>query len=77
MAFVGPILPADPARLAAALAGCVDRVLVDRMNYVDTFRGFYVRAGLVAASTESFFQEMKSRYADELGKRDIPFELLF
>ena len=77
MAFIGPILPADPARLAAALEGKADRVLVDRMNYVDRLRDFYARANLLKASTESFFQEMRARYRDELDKRRIPFELLF
>jgi DNA repair photolyase len=77
MAFVGPLLPGDPAALAAALFGKVDRVLVDRMNYLDRLRGFYDRVGLAAAATETFFAEMKRRYAEELGKRMIPHELLW
>jgi len=77
MAFIGPILPGDPAKLAAALAGKVDHVLVDRMNYIDRLRGFYDRNGLNRVSTESFFREMKNRHAAELAKRDIPCELLF
>ncbi|MBM3293498.1 MAG: radical SAM protein [Candidatus Aminicenantes bacterium] len=77
MAFIGPILPGDPAQLADALAGKVDRVLVDRMNYIDQLRGFYERNGLNRASTEKFFREMKERCASEFAKRDIPYELLF
>jgi len=77
MAFVGPILPGDPAKLAAALAGNVDRVLVDRMNYLDHLRRFYDRVGLVAAATETFFADMKKRLAAELAERDMSYELLF
>jgi len=65
MAFVGPILPADPARLASALEGNVDRVLVDRMNYIDRLRDFYARANLVWASTGNVFP----RYEGALSRR--------
>lgn len=76
-AFIGPVLPADPAKLVAALEGKVDHVLVDRMNYVDQFRGFYVRAGLEWACAETFFLEMRARYREELAGRGMSFELLF
>jgi hypothetical protein len=47
------------------------------MNYLDRLRSFYAGANLLAASTEAFFRDMRSRYRDELGQRGIPFELLF
>lgn len=76
-AFIGPILPADPARLVAALEGKVDHVLVDRMNYVDQFRSLYARANLEWACTGAFFLEMRERYRKELAGRGMSFELLF
>ena len=77
VAFIGPVLPGDPAKLVAALAGMVDHVLVDRMNYIDQLRAFYSRVGLAHASTEEFFRDMKNRYQDELSRHNISFELLF
>jgi DNA repair photolyase len=39
-AFIGPLLPGDPENLVADLAGLVDRVFVDRMNYLDQIKTF-------------------------------------
>lgn len=44
--FVGPILPGNPERLAAQIQGIADRVLIDKMNYLSTIRGFYKKHGL-------------------------------
>ena len=44
-AFVGPLLPMDPERLAGALGPWVDRVYVDRMNYAGKTAGLYRRMG--------------------------------
>ncbi len=44
-AFVGPILPMDPEALAGMLAGTVDSVLVDRMNYPGKSEAVYRRLG--------------------------------
>ena len=60
-AFAGPLLPGNPERLAALLAGAVDRVLIDRMNYVPAVRGFYARHGLLDALTDSFFRTQSMR----------------
>src|SRR5512136_3423899 len=46
-AFAGPLLPGDPDRLAALLAGAVDRVLIDRMNYIPAVKALYTRLGLL------------------------------
>lgn len=76
-AFAGPLLPGDPERLAARLAGAVDRVLIDRMNYVPAVRGFYARHGLLEALTDAFFATQASRLAKALRARGIRVERVF
>jgi DNA repair photolyase len=76
-AFIGPLIPSDPDRLAGLLAGHVDHVLVDRLNYGPTVRAFYARHGLEAFLKESFFTAQKARLASALGRREVDFEMLF
>ncbi len=76
-AFIGPLIPADPERLAGLLAGHVDRVLVDRLNYVPAVRAFYRRHGLESFLKESFFAAQKARLAAALRRRGLEFEMLF
>lgn len=75
--FLGPILPGNPENLAAALDGKVDRVLIDRMNYVSSVIGLYRKLGIAWAATDKFFHDYKMRLADALTKRKILCELLF
>jgi DNA repair photolyase len=76
-AFVGPLLPGGPEGLISALAGRVDKVLVDRMNYLETVIGHYRRLGLSEAATDHFFHEQARRIAREAAKRGLPCEILF
>ena len=76
-AFAGPLLPGDPDRLAALLAGGVDRVLIDRMNYVPAVRATYARHGLLEALTDSFFRDQASRLSRALQARGIQVERVF
>jgi DNA repair photolyase len=73
-AFAGPLLPGNPEKLAAFLAGAVDRVLIDRMNYVPTVRAFYARHGLLDALADSFFRTQSARLAKALRARGIRVE---
>lgn len=75
--FVGPILPGNPERLVEQLDGITSRVLIDRMNYVSTIRGFYRRQGMEWAVTDEFFREYKTRLTGELKKRKMAYEILF
>ena len=74
--FVGPILPGNPEALVAALEGKADRVLVDRMNYVDQIRAFYVRHRLEYALTDAFFADQTRRLAAALNERRMHFEIV-
>jgi DNA repair photolyase len=76
-AFIGPILPADPEALVAALDGKADRILIDRMNYVGQFRTFFVRHKMERAMTDAFFADMTRRLAGELKRRRMAFEVVF
>jgi len=76
-AFVGPLLPGDPEGLISALAGRVDKVLVDRMNYLESVIGLYRELGLSEAATDHFFHEQACRIAREAAKRGLPCEILF
>jgi DNA repair photolyase len=73
-AFAGPLLPGNPERLAALLAGAVDRVLIDRMNYIPAVKAFYARHGLLDALTDSFFRTQSARLAKALRARGIRVE---
>lgn len=76
-AFAGPLLPGNPERLAALLVGAVDRVLIDRMNYVPVVKPFYARHGLLDALTDSFFRTQSARLAKALRARGIRVETVF
>lgn len=76
-AFIGPLLPGNPEKLIESLDGIADEVLIDRMNYLGTIKGFYHQKGLKGAATDTFFHEYKQRLINELKKRKMEFEVLF
>lgn len=76
-AFIGPLLPGNPEKLIERLSGKVDRVLIDKMNYLSTIKAFYFRMGLEEAAATSFFFEYRKRLITELKKRGMKFEVLF
>ena len=76
-AYVGPLLPGGPENLVSALAGKVDKILVDRMNYMETVVGLYRRLGLSEAATDRFFREQAKGIAREAARHGLPCELLF
>jgi DNA repair photolyase len=76
-AFIGPLLPGDPEKLVADLDGSVDRVFIDRMNYLSQIKSFYRQLNLEWAAEDEFFQEYKGRLTSELKKRGMKFEAVF
>jgi DNA repair photolyase len=76
-AFVGPLLPGNPEKLIEDLKGKVDKVFIDRMNYLSSIKGFYRQVGLHKETTDRFFYEYKERLISELRKREMKFEVLF
>ena len=76
-AFIGPLLPGNPEKLIERLFGAIDKVYIDKMNYMSTIRTFYVRHGLKEAMTDEFFNEYRKRLINELKKKKLKFEVLF
>jgi len=76
-AFVGPLLPGNPEKLIEDLKGKVDKIFIDRMNYLSSIKGFYQQVGLQKETTDRFFHEYKERLISELKKREMKFEVLF
>ena len=76
-AFIGPLLPGDPEKLVADLDGLVDRVLIDRMNYLNQTKAYYRQLKLEWATEDEFFQEYKTRLTTALKKRRMKFEAIF
>ncbi len=76
-AFIGPLLPGNPEKLIERLFGVVDKVFIDKMNYMSTIRTFYIRHGLKEATTDEFFNEYRERLINELKKKKLKFEVLF
>jgi len=75
--FIGPLLPGNPSRLIARLEGKVDRIMIDRMNYMQSIRGFYLKKGLQEATSDDFFRRYKESLILEIKKRNMDFEILF
>lgn len=76
-AFIGPLLPGDPERLLKSLEGKVDRVLIDRLNYVGPLKGFYERVKMKDATGDRFFARTRERLVSDLRRRGIAFECVF
>lgn len=76
-AFVGPLLPGDPEQLVSLLDGSVDRILVDRMNYLETVVGLYRQLGLTEAASDRFFRRQAQQVAAESRCRGLSCEVLF
>lgn len=76
-AFVGPILPQTPERLISLIAGLVDKIFIDRLNYPAQFLSFYRQHHLEAYTKESYFEQIKNRLVEEARKHRINYELIF
>lgn len=76
-AFIGPLLPGKPEQFVARLHGLVDRVFIDRMNYLGQVKPFYRWQKLEWATEDDFFQEYKTRLISEMRKRKMKFEAIF
>jgi len=76
-AFIGPLLPGNPEKLIERLSGKIDKVYIDKMNYLSTIKNFYFQQGLKEAATGAFFNEYRKRLIIELKKRQMKFEVLF
>jgi len=75
--FIGPLLPGNPEKLIENLSEKADTIFIDKMNYLNSIKGFYHRFGLNRGTTDEFFKEYKERLVSELLKRKMKFQVLF
>jgi ABC-type amino acid transport substrate-binding protein len=73
--MIAPVLP-GAEKLMNLLAGKVDYVLVDKMNY-NYARWVYEKYGLKYALTEEFFANMGKIIEKQCQKLRIPCRILF
>ena len=76
-AFIGPMLPLDPKRLVRMLEGCVDEVLIDRMNYTNRVKAVYRRAHLEEYLEEDYFRIAGMELKESFQKKGIPVTIIF
>jgi len=55
----------------------VNRVFIDRMNYLNQIKAFYRQLDLEWATEDEFFQQYKTRLTTALKKRRMKFEANF
>jgi len=76
-AFVGPMLPLDPAKLVSILKGVADEVLIDRLNYPNKVKALYRRAGLESYLKEDYFTFFGNDLRERFEKAGIGVTLCY
>lgn len=76
-AFIGPMLPLDPRRLATLLEGKVDEVLIDRMNYPNRMKALYRKAKLDPYLEDDYFQLYGSELKERFEQRGVSVSMFF
>ncbi len=71
-AFVGPALPMNPHRLASRLAGIVEFVYLDRLNYAWKVREIYRSHRLENRLAPGYFRYVANAFRSVLEKAGIP-----
>jgi DNA repair photolyase len=70
-AFIGPVLPMDPERLAEKVRPYVNRVLIDRMNYLSKTRRIYKAKKMTGWLDSDFTFTIVERLKKALDKESI------
>ena len=73
-AFIGPMLPMNPKRLAEQLANAVDYVLIDKMNYSWKTRRLYEEHSLEYALEPEYFAWAKLELELTFRRSGVPAE---
>jgi DNA repair photolyase len=76
-AFIGPMLPLDPAQLVSMLKGIVDEVLIDRMNYPNKVKAIYRRAKLERYLEDNYFTLFGNDLRERFKKTGIAVTMCF
>lgn len=75
--FAGPLLPLDPERFAAMIAGLTDDVLVDKLNYSYKVESLIRRSGLSSRMTLQAMKNNAQELSHSLSKHGIRASILF
>ena len=76
-AFIGPMLPLDPAELVERLTGSVDEVLIDRMNYSNKVKALYRKFKLARYLEDDYFQLFGNELKTLFERVGIPVTMIF
>jgi DNA repair photolyase len=76
-AFIGPMLPLNPEKICEMLAGIVDEVLVDRLNYSNKVKGLYRKAGYAQYLEDAYFIQTASILKESFEMKGIPVSVIF
>jgi len=76
-AFIGPMLPLNPKKICEMLAGIVDEVLVDRLNYSNKVKGLYRKAGFSEYLNDIYFLRTASALKGFFECERTPVSIIF
>ncbi len=76
-AFIGPMLPLDPAQIVERLEGLVDEVLIDRMNYSNKVKALYRKFKLERYLEDDYFQLFGNELKTLFERAGIPVTMIF
>lgn len=76
-AFIGPMLPLNPENLFNMLAGIVDEVLIDRLNYSNKVKGLYRKAGYAPYLEDAYFIQTASIMKESFERAGISVSVIF
>jgi len=63
--------------LISLLAGLVDKIFIDRLNYSGYFINFYRQHGLEAYASENYFEQVKRELRAASQKYKFELEIVF
>ncbi len=76
-AFIGPMLPLDPEETANRLAGRVDEVLIDRLNYPNKVKALYRKRKWERFLEEGYFAHFGNDLKERFEAMGISVSMLF
>jgi DNA repair photolyase len=76
-AFIGPMLPLNPLKLATELAGTVDEILIDRLNYSHRVRALYRQTGFSKYLEDDYFYGTATELKGLFEQAGIPASVCF
>jgi DNA repair photolyase len=75
--FIGPLLPLDPKRFAAMIAGHTDDVLIDKLNYSYKVESLIRKSGLSSHMTLEKMRENAQELSRDLSRHGVRASIFF